>query len=313
MIELLHGDCLEEMPKIEAGSVDLILTDPPYGTLKGAELKGWNKDRTAWDTVIDQDSMMEECNRILRTNGALILFSQEPYTGALTTNTHGNLPFAYRYTWVKDNAGNILMANKSPVNYTEDVCVFFKKYDTLSQHPLREYAERIKKYIGLDKKQIFEEIGNQGVCHFYRTDSTQFGLCTEKTYSELIEKYQINAMPDFMSFSELEEIDKAFSRTFSRTFNLHNGHRYKSNILKCMKDYTGWHPTQKPVGLMEDLIRTYTNEGDTVLDFTMGSGSTGVAAHNLNRDFIGIEKEREYFDIAEMRIHEETAQQAMAI
>jgi site-specific DNA-methyltransferase (adenine-specific) len=308
MIELIMGDCLEKMKDVESGSVDLILTDPPYGTIEGlgdGDVSHGMKNKTSWDAVIDQEKMLEECNRILRPNGGLILFSQEPYTGKLTTQTHGNLPFSYRMTWVKDHFANSLIAKKAPVSYAEDICVFFKKYDTLAQHPLRDYAEKVKEFIGLTKKEVFGILGNQGICHFYRTDSTQFGLCTEKTYNELIEKFNINEMNGFVEYSELKEIDRDFSVLSPKVFNLPEHKKYKSNILEYKKDYTGHHPTQKPVKLLEDLIYTYTSPGDTTLDFTMGSGSTGVAAKNLGRNFIGIEKDLNYFRIAQDRIQKE--------
>lgn len=303
MIKLLKGDCLELMKDIQDGSIDMILTDPPYGTMKGAHLDGWSNAKTDWDEIINTTEMLNQCNRVLRTNGALVLFSQEPYTSHLITNQHGNLPFSYRIVWLKDHFANSLIAKKAPVNYTEDICVFFKKYDTLSQHPLRNYAEKLFKHIGKNKKEIFLDLGNQGICHFMRFNSTQFGLCTEKTYNQLLGFYNLNSQNWVMSYSDMENIDLAFKRAFKRVFNLPDGKKYKSNVLEYKKDYSGHHPTQKPVSLLEDLIKTYTNEKQTVLDFTMGSGSTGVAAKNLNRDFIGIELDDEYFEIAENRIN----------
>lgn len=302
-MRLLLGDCLERMQEIESGSVDMILTDPPYGTVKGAQLDGWEGTKTDWDVVIDQPAMLNECNRVLRTNGALILFCQDPYTSQLITKTHGNLPFSYRLTWLKDHFANALIAKKAPVNYTEDICVFFKKYDTLGQHPLRDYVFKVFEFIGKTKKQLFEEMGHQGVCHFMRYESTQFGLCTNKTYTELCDMYEITGQDWFMTFESMQDIDRRFARRFARRFNLPEGQKYKSNVLTHKKDYTGLHPTQKPVALLEDLIKTYTNPSETVLDFTMGSGTTGVAAKNLGREFIGIEMDADYFKIAEERIN----------
>lgn len=299
---LMKGDCLERMKDIPDGSVDMILTDPPYGTVKGMVLKGQTKETTQWDETLNHDLMLSECNRVLRTNGALVLFSQDPYTAKLMTETHGNLPFSYRMTWIKDHFASPLSAKKAPVNYTEDVCVFFKKYDTLNQHPLRDYCSSLFKHIGKNKKQLFTDLGHQGVCHFMRYDSMQFKLCTEKTYMELIEKYNINELDGFMSYQSMRDID----RRFARRFNLPEGQKFKSNVLQYKKDYTGLHPTQKPVALLEDLIKTYTNEGETVLDFTMGSGSTGVSAKNLNRNFIGIELDDKYFEISMDRIYDHT-------
>lgn len=301
MIKLMQGDCLERMKEIPSGSIDAIICDPPYGTVKGVADGGVNhgmKGKTDWDTCIDHKAMLDECNRVLRTNGALVLFSQDPYTAKLMTDQHGNLPFSYRMTWLKDHFANSLIAKKAPVNYTEDICVFFKKYDTLNQHPLREYSRRLMDGVKTNLKLINSDLGHRRFEHFAYTDSTQFGLCTEKTYNEFIEFYGIT---DFKPYSELVEID----RVFKRVFNLTEGKKYKSNVLQYKKDYTGFHPTQKPVALLEDLIKTYTNEGDTVLDFTAGSGSTAIACINTNRKGIMIELDEGYFNIAKERINGE--------
>lgn len=298
MSNLMQGDCLERMKEIPSGSVDAIICDPPYGTVKGVadgNVSHGMKGKTSWDEIISHKEMLSECNRILRTNGALVLFSQDPYTAKLMTETHGNLPFSYRLTWLKDHFANSLIAKKAPVNYTEDICVFFKKYDTLNQHPLREYSRDLMSNANTNLKKINSDLGHRRFEHFAYTDSTQFGLCTEKTYNEFLSFYGVI---DFKPYSELVEIDRAFNRVF----NLPEGKKYKSNVLQYKKDYTGFHPTQKPVALLEDLIKTFTNENETVLDFTMGSGSTGVAAKNLNRNFIGIELDEGYFNIAKDRI-----------
>ena len=293
----MKGDCLERMKEIESGSVDLILTDPPYGTVKGMVLKGQTKETTKWDETLDHALMLSECNRILRTNGALVLFSQDPYTAKLMTDTHGNLPFSYRLTWLKDHFASPLSANKAPVNYTEDICVFFKKYDLLNQHPLRKYSKWLIDKANTNLKQINKDLGHRRFEHFAYTESTQFGLCTEKTYNEFLKFYNVK---EFKPYSELLEVN----RKFNRKFNLQEGKKFKSNVLSYKKDYQGLHPTQKPVALMEYLIKTYTNESETVLDFACGSGTTGVACKNLNRKFIGIEMLKEYFNIAKDRINE---------
>lgn len=302
-MRLYIGDCLELMNEIPDGSVDMILTDPPYGTVKGladGDVSHGMTGKTNWDDVINHNEMLDECNRILRTNGALILFSQDPYTGKLMTETHANLPFSYRMTWLKDHFANSLIAKKAPVNYTEDVCVFFKKYDTLAQHPLRNYSKQIMNHIGMNIKEINADLGHRRAEHFFYVDSTQFGVCTEPTYNEIIEKYSIEQLDCYMTFSGMMEINDRFARRFT----LPDGKRFKSNVLEYKKDYTGFHPTQKPVALMEDLVKTYTNEGEMVLDFTMGSGTTGVACVNTGREFIGIEKDITYFEIARVRINE---------
>lgn len=309
MINLMQGDCLERMKEIPSGSVDMILADPPYGAVNGVadgDVSHGMKGKTNWDVKLDTAAMLEECNRILRPNGALVLFAQDPYTSELITGAHGNLPFSYRYTWLKDHFANALIAKKAPVNYTEDVLVFFKKYDTLNQHPLREYAKKVMGSAGAGLKEINETLGHRRAEHFFYVDSTQFGLCTEATYNELRERFAIDGESWFLPFSSLADID----RRFARRFNLPHGAKYKSNVLEYRKDYSGHHPTQKPVALLEDLISTYTSEGDMVVDFTMGSGSTGVAAVNTGRRFIGIELDDGYFKIAQDRI--EQAQRAAA-
>jgi site-specific DNA-methyltransferase (adenine-specific) len=300
MINLMLGDCLARMKEIESGSVDMILTDPPYGTMKGAELDGWKGKKTDWDNCIDHDKMLQECNRVLRTNGALVLFSQDPYTQKLIIEEHSNLPFSYRMTWLKDHFANALIAKKAPVNYTEDICVFFKKYDVFNEHPLREYAKKIMAFIGRNLKEINSDLGHRKAEHFFYVESTQFGMCTENTYMEIIREYGLTDLDWTIPYCEMKNINNRFERVF----NL-QGKKFKSNVLEYKKDYQGFHPTQKPVLLLEDLIKTYTNESETVLDFTMGSGSTGVAAKNLNRDFIGIEMDEGYFNIAKKRINNE--------
>ena len=130
--------------------------------------------------------------------------------------------------------------------------------------------------------------------------STQFSLCTERTYNEIISVFGIDKMNGFLPYSELEKQNKKYTSTF----NLWQGGKSKSNVLEYAKDNGGHHPAQKPVKLLEDLIQTYSNEGNTVLDFTMGSGSCGVASVNTNRNFIGIELDKGYFDIAVNRITE---------
>ena len=307
---LIKGDCLERMKEIPSGSVDMVLTDPPYGTVCGVadgDVSHGMKGKTGWDVKLDTAEMFTECNRILRPNGALVLFAQDPYTSELITGAHGNLPFSYRYTWLKDHFANALIAKKAPVNYTEDVLVFFKKYDTLNQHPLREYSALVLAHIGKGLKEINTDLGHRRAEHFFYVDSTQFGLCTEATYSELIERYDFGCEPWFMPFFELVDIDRRFARRFARRFNLPHGAKFKSNVLEYRKDYSGHHPTQKPVALLADLVETYTNTGDTVLDFTMGSGSTGVACANTGRKFIGIELDIGYFNIALDRIEKALA------
>ena len=305
-IDLRRGDCLELMKSIPDGSVDFILCDLPYGTMKGAALDGWNKEKTEWDERLDTVHLFREYERILRRNGVAILFSQEPYTAELRSHKATNIEFAYPLIWEKDHFANALIAKKAPVSYFEDISVFFKVHDSQLLNPLRDYSALLLKYIGKNKKEIIEQIG-QRADHFFRVDSMQFSLCTEKTYQELIDRFGIDRMDGFKTYAECEEIERTFKRTFKRTFNLPDGSKFIGNVLKFKKDYQGFHPTQKPVALLEYLVKTYTNEGDLVLDNCMGSGSTGVACINTGRRFIGMELEQRFFEIAVRRIAEAQA------
>jgi site-specific DNA-methyltransferase (adenine-specific) len=299
---LMRGDCLERMKEIPDGSVDLIVCDLPYGTVKNIgdseSVSHGMKGKTGWDSVINCKSVMGETNRVLRKNGKMCLFAQQPFTTELINSAIPNLPFNYALVWEKDHFANSLIAKKAPVNYTEDILVFSKNYDHQGLHPLRDYFKMVMDFIGLNAKQINTKLGHRRAEHTFYVDSTQYGLCTEKTYNELISTFSIDSMVWFKPFPELEEINSEFNSVF----NLWEGKKFKSNILKYKKDYTGFHPTQKPILLLEDLIKTYSNEGDLILDMTIGSGSTGVAAKNLNRKFIGIELDQGYFDIAKSRI-----------
>ena len=299
-IKLLHGDCLIESDNIESGSVDLILTDLPYGNMKNAP-STWDADKTKWDTVIEPKKVHEIANRVLRKNGKMVLFSQEPYTGQLTIQAIPNVPFSYRMIWQKDNFANALLCNKAPVSYYEDILVFSKTHDTDGLHPLREYFKKVRQYIPVSTGEINKVLDNEMSSHYF-TNGMQFSVPVERDYDKLVQVFGIDKMEGFKPYIELRAIDKQFKKSLPSTFNLWEGNKYKSNILKYKKDYDGYHPTQKPVLLLEDLIKTFSNEGDLVVDLTMGSGSTGVACLNTNRNFIGIELDDKYFEIAKERI-----------
>jgi DNA modification methylase len=313
-IQLLQGDCIERIKEIPDGSVDLILTDLPYGNMHNAPT-GWDSKNLQWDITIEPRKVYEIANRILRKNGKMVLFSQEPYTTKLISEAIPNVPFNYRAIWEKDNFANALGCNKAMVSFYEDILIFSKKnpiHDCEFTHPLRPYFKIVMDFIGLNLKQINTKLGHRRAEHTFYINSSQFSLCTEKTYKELIEVFAIDKMQGFKEYKELAEIDFPYRNSlntngnslFPSTFNLWEGKKYKSNILKYKKDYNGYHPTQKPVLLLEDLIKTFSNEGDTVVDLTMGSGTTGVACVNTNRNFIGIEKDEKYFEIAKNRIAE---------
>lgn len=300
-IELLEGDCTFEHKVIKDGSVDLILTDLPYGTVTNIAssdtVKHGMQNKTNWDCVIETEKIYEIANRILRKKGKMVLFAQQPFTTELISNQIPNLPFNYSMIWKKDHFANSLIAKKAPLNYYEDVLVFSKTHDFEGIHPLRPYFKTVIEFIGLNKKAVVEAIG-QSADHCFRVDSSQFSLCTEKTYNKLIEIYGIDKMQGFRTFESISNE----SDGLTSTFNLWEGGKFKSNILEYNKDYEGLHPTQKPILLLEDLIKTFSNENDLVVDLTMGSGSTAIACMNTNRNFIGIEKDFNYFDVSKKRV-----------
>ena len=276
----------------------MILTDLPYGNMKGAQLDGWGGTKTNWDNAIAPSKVHKLANRILRKNGKLVLFSQEPYTTQLITEAIPNLPFGYRMIWEKDHFANSLIAKKAPVSYYEDILVF-SKVDSGDNNRTKEYlvAEKEKAYMaGWTDKSLRKLCGvslKGGGLLYHYWGVGQWMMPTKDKYTKLQETGFFKK-----TYEELKDMNKRYLSTF----NLWEGNKYKSNILKYRKDYDGYHPTQKPVSLLEDLVKTFSNEGDTVVDLTMGSGSTGVACKNTGRNFIGIELDEEYFEIAQSRI-----------
>ena len=316
MVDLRLGDCLELMKNIPDGSVDLVLTDPPYGTMKGAPISSWKarNDCAEWDTTLDTEKMFAEISRVLRRNGKAVLFCQEPYTSHLITNVPPSMLFCYRGIWLKNCSGNSMMAKNAMTSRFEDFCVFVNKDSdglmnkcvekisdvvfSVGFHKFAEimFGEGRYKDIASAKKNLYKKVYIEG-CNEY--DKNFFD---EPMYRYLETKIE---MP--YTFDEYFAIVAEYKEKTKSVFNLWQGGKSKSNVLEYKKDNDGYHPTQKPVALLEDLIQTYSNEGDTVLDFTMGSGSTGVACVNTNRNFIGIELDEGYFNIAKKRIEESYA------
>ena len=238
------GDCLERMKEIESGSVDMILTDPPYGTTA-----------CKWDSIVPLEPMWEQLKRIIKPNGAIVMTASQPFT---TTLISSNMKmFKYCWLWQKQRPSNFFQAKFAPLNQMEDICIFsFGGCNNGAKNPMSYNPQGTIK--------INESRGNS---------NTGGGVGINKGCQKLSGK--------------------------SYTAKTKN---YPKTLLSYPVDNKGLHPTQKPVALMEYLIKTYTNECETVLDFTMGSGSTGVAAKNLNRKFIGIEMDEGYFNIAQDRI-----------
>lgn len=234
-IQLLRGDCIELMKTLPDNSIDMVLTDPPYGTTA-----------CKWDSIIDLPDMWLGINRVLKPSGAAVLFAQTPFDKVLGVSNIKNL--RYEIIWEKTSATGHLNAKRMPMKAHENILVFYKKLPTYNPQKTTGHAKKESK---------------TGVVHL----SECYGEEKRKPFYSSTDRYPRSV--------QLFPTDK-------QTLSLH--------------------PTQKPVALMEYLIKTYTNEGETVLDFTMGSGTTGVAAKNLNRSFIGIELDQSYFKTAFNRI-----------
>lgn len=307
---IYNEDCLEGSEKIAPGSVDLILTDLPYGTVRGMLLKGQTKDTYSWDIPIEPTKVYDIANRTLRKNGKMVLFSQEPYTTRLIIEAIPNLPFNYRAIWEKDTFANALGVNRNMVSFYEDILVFSKlggleNSGVNTNHPLKNVFNNALERSGKPRRFFIDLVGSSASHYF--TDGVQFRIPTESKYNVIKGHLDIK-----YSYDELEEIDGEYKRVeterhykeYPSVFNLWEGGKYKPNILKYRKDYDGYHPTQKPVSLLEDLIKTFSNEGDTVVDLTIGSGSTAIAAMNTKRNFIGFELDETYYNLANKRIAE---------
>ena len=294
--QVFLGDCLEQHENIKSGSVDLILTDLPYGTMKGRDYSkqpnqkegSKNAQDHNWDETLPTKKVFEIANRILRKNGKMILTAQDPFSTELKNNALPNLPYNYSCIWQKSNFANCLLINKACAKLYEDILIFSKTHDLERSHPLIDYFMAELEKTRMNQSDINRLLGNKMGGHYF-TNGVQFCIPTEINYKKLQETGYFKK-----PYSEIKEIDEQFKNKFASTFNLWEGNKYKSNIFKYDRSEVGYHPTQKPILLLEDLIKTFSNEGDLVVDLTMGSGSTGVACKNTNRSFIGIEKEVKY-------------------
>ena len=232
---LLFGDCLERMKEIPSGSVDAIICDPPFGTTA-----------CAWDSVIPFDLMWEQLKRIIKPNGAIVLFGSEPFSSALRMSNIKK----YKYDWVWDKRlpSGMQIAKYRPMQRHENIMVFCEN-GTPKYYPIKT-----------PQKERTGKIYSKSETSPVKYDDGKLKTYKEKNPQSIIEFYK--------------------------------------------RDGKSLHPTQKPVALLEYLIKTYTQEGETVLDFTFGSCSTGVAALNTNRKFLGIEMDEGYFDIGVKRMQE---------
>ena len=243
MIDLKQGDCLELMKEIPDGSIDMILCDLPYGTTA-----------SSWDKIIDFQELWKQYKRIIKDNGAIILFGSGQFTYKLISSNERL--YRYKWIWFKSKKGNFVNAKNRPMTSYEEIMVFSKGTTANGSKNKMKYFPQ-----GLIAKKTV------------RTDKsgTRFGTMAGKRPSH--------------------------KQTIVSEYT-----NYPFDVLQFDSESKPMHPTQKPVALLEYLIKTYTNEGETVLDNCMGSGSTGVACINTNRNFIGFELDEKYFEIAKSRI-----------
>lgn len=294
------------MKNIPDGSVDLVLTDPPYGTMKGID------NKHDWDIILPIKEMFAEISRVLRRNGKAVLFCQEPYTSHLITNVPPSMLFCYRGIWLKNCSGNSMMAKTAMTSRFEDFCVFVCKNNVGKIKNIQKEITDLVYKIGFMNfaKIMYGEGRYKDVASACKNLNKKINKPNYKIqydanfFDEPMYRYLETQIEMPYTFDEYFSIVAEYKEKTKSVFNLWQGGKSKSNVLEYKKDNDGYHPTQKPVALLEDLIQTYSNEGNTVLDFTMGSGSTGVACVNTNRHFIGIELEPGYFEIAKKRIEE---------
>lgn len=243
MTQLYHGDCLQLMPWIPDKSVDMILCDLPYGTT-----------RNKWDSVIDLDKLWPQYEKIIKDNGAIVLFAQTPFDKVLGASNLRLLK--YEWIWEKNKATGFLNSKRMPLKAHENILVFYKNVPVYNPQGIMRK----------DKPTINR--GSRGT-KTQGAGGSNYGTATNDSVQEFT-----NYPKDILSFGV---------------------------VMRPV------HPTQKPVALLEYLVKTYTAPGQTVLDNCMGSGSTGVACVNTGRNFIGMELDDRYFSIAEKRIHDEEA------
>jgi len=267
-VDLINGDCLVEMRSIEEHSIDLILCDLPYGTTdrKGSESKKNAGSRLLkWDTVIPLDKLWLEYKRVLKPRGAVVLTADQPFTSKLILS---NVEwFKYEWIWKKKKTTGFLLANYRPMKQTEDVVVFSPAGAAAASKNGKNMTYNPQ---GLIEKRV-----------------------KKKNNPKRLGKFLHN--PKFMGENNKLLHETEYEQKYTN---------YPSEIIEFGLDKNVVHPTQKPVALMEYLIKTYSNENETVLDNCMGSGTTGVACVNTNRNFIGIERDEKYYDTAKSRIDE---------
>ena len=313
MYKIYNGDCLSIFKDIEDKSVNLVLIDPPYNIGKD---KKWDKWKTVNEYVEFMGKVFKECQRVLKDNGNFYIFHNDflqivELQNYINKNT--NFRFNSFIIWDKGDFRALSWKNPSEKNNlrswfnTCEYCLYYTFQDETGLEKImldvnnfksiRNYFKDIQAYINLNKKQIIEKVG-QRADHCFRHSSSQWDLPTNETYQLLIDVFGIDKYIGFKTYKDLRQEYE----DLRYTHNLDKNHK---NVWVSKERNNGkLHSCQKPLDILERIIKTSSNEGDIILDCFMGSGSTGVACMNTNRKFIGIELDENYFNIAKQRIEE---------
>jgi DNA modification methylase len=304
---LIHADCFDVFPYIADKSVDMICCDLPYGTTA-----------CAWDIIIPFDKLWNEYKRIIKDKGVIVLFGSEPFSSLLRTS---NLNW-YKYDWIweKNNAGNFQLVNYQPLKIHETISVFY------NETPNMEFANiMVENMKRLNLKQIevskLELSRTGGMTGWVTNKMNGSQLPTEQQWSKICDLFGIENQYDKILSTvkkitynlELDDTELILSNKgkagtlghlsseSKRDNYIQTKTGYPKSILKYDRE-NGLHPTQKPLELMKYLIKTYSNEDDVVMDNCMGSNTTGLACKELNRQYIGIEKDKNYYDVSVSRL-----------
>ena len=311
-----NEDCIQGMKKIEDGSIDLILTDLPYGVTS-----------CGWDSIIPFPSLWQQYHRIIKDNGAIVLFAVQPFTTKLI---HSNLKnFRYCWYWKKNNKTGAAFAKFQPMRCIEDICVFYADKGNEGKHTeLRQYLFDELKKSGLNRDGVNKLLENTMSSHYF-TYGKQFALPSERDYKKLqstgyfqkpyedikrefaaqrnntAPKYNPQGLKEYNKFIDRKGgVDNIYKITKKPHFQKYTN--YPVHLLQfdneAASNKNRLHPTQKPLALCEYLIKTYTDEGETVLDSCAGSGTTLLAAKNTGRQYIGFETDAGYYDICLKRL-----------
>lgn len=320
-MQLYNGDCLEVMKNIADNSVDCIVTDPPY-----------NIGKAKWDKIDNYIEWMGtvflECQRVLKENGSFYFFHNDmAQIAQLMVWLQQNTKFIFNSFIVWDKGDFRALSWKNPSEKsnlrswfnTAEYCLYYTfqdesglstvMLDTNNFPTMRRYFKELQEYIGLNKKQILESIG-QCADHCFRWNSSQWAMPTRETYQELIQNFNIDKWQGYKEYESLRQEYESLRQGYESLRQEYESLRYThnlderhNNIWKYKTENQGkYHECQKPLTVLERIIKTSSNEQDVILDPFMGSGTTGVACQHLNRNFIGIELDENYFNIAKERI-----------